>query len=160
MRSKLKKTRRKRGTVLTCLAVSGLAVLFLVPAIYARYRSRDEGRTGARVAAFQVSVSQAELVSPDSEASGTEDEVVYQLRVKNESECDAIYRLELVNDSGHLVDHEITEPEGSLGIGEEKTVRISLSVPEETFRSITENMLIEGLAVDVSLTQAEPGGAP
>ena len=160
MRSKLKKTRRRWGTAFFCLMVSVLAIPFLVPAIHARYGSRDEGRTGARVAAFQVAVSPLDLVSPDSEASSPDDQVVYRLSVRNDSECEADYRLEFKNDSGKTVDWVITEPEGHLGIGEEKTVRISLSVPEEKFRTITESMPIEGLGLMVSLTQAEPGGKP
>lgn len=160
MRSKLKKTRRRWGTALLCLSVLMLALPFLVPRIHARYGSRNGGSAGARVAAFRAAVSPLDLISPDTEASGPEDEVVYRISVKNDSECEADYRLELTNASGKSVDWVITEPEGHLGIGEEKTVRISLSVPEETFRTMTESTAIDGLGLTVSLTQAEPGGAP
>ena len=158
MRIRSRESRRSWGAVLPCLFASGLAVLSFVPAIHARYGSRDAGSAGARVAVFEVTAGEAELISADALAEGPEDQVIYRIRVKNESECEAVYSLEILNDSGIPVDFEIAEPEGRLGIGEEKTVRIVLWVPEESFRQCTESRTLEGIFAEVSFTQAEPGG--
>ncbi len=145
---------------LPCLLCSALALILGVPEIFARYGSREEGRVGARVASFQVSLGSAQLITPDHEADDPEDQVVYRVRLKNESECRSYYELEIVNDSRHTVAWVIAEPQGILEIGEEKSVDITLQVPESTFSMLTASTELEGIRLEAAFSQAWPGGTP
>lgn len=159
MKTERKRCLRRLGLRLPCMFAAVIWVLFIGPASQARYGSRDVGSANARVAAFQVTLSEAELRTGDSVAEGPGDPVIYRIRLQNDSECEVDYVLNLVNGSGKTVDHEITESEGRLAIGEEKTVLVSLAVPEETFLGMTESGEIGGISVEAVFTQANPGGA-
>ena len=159
MKTERKRWLRRWGQWVPGVFVFVIAVLFTTPAIHARYLSRDEGSANARVASFQVTLGEAELRTGDSVAEGPGDPVIYRIRLQNGSECEVDYVLNLVNSTEKTVDYEITEAAGRLQIGEEKTVLISLAVPEETFLQMTESEEIRGISVEAVFTQANPGGA-
>ncbi len=159
MKTERKRCPKGRGLRLPCVLAAVILVLFTAPAIHARYGSRDGGSANARVAAFQVSLGEPELRTGDSAAEGPGDPVIYSIRLRNGSECAVDYVLKLVNGARKTVDYAITESEGRLAIGEEKTVLVSLSVPEETFLQMTESEEIRGISVEAVFTQADPGGA-
>ena len=159
MKTERKRCLRRRGLRLPCVFAALILVLFTAPVIHARYGSLDGGSANARVAAFQVSMGEAELRTDDSVAESPDDPVVYGIRLQNGSECEVEYVLNLVNSAEKTVDYEITEAQGRLAIGEEKTVLITLGVPEETFLQMTESEEIRGISVEAVFTQADPGGA-
>ncbi len=147
---------RKWRLVLPCVFALSLALLFRAPGIFARYGTKNEGRTGARVASFEVDLQDAELLSDDSELRDPDDQAVYRVRFRNRSECRSHYEVRITNGSGMDVDWVINEPEGILEIGEEKELLVTLKLPAGTFLGLAGSTAVEGIRAEAVFTQEEP----
>ena len=158
MRTANSRVRKWRRIASAFLFAAVSAALFAAPSIWARYGSRDAGSTGARVAAFRVSLGEAALLSEDAVAENPSDPVVYRVRLRNGSECSVAYELSVFQGADVPVRIEAQNGRGTLSSGEEKTADITITVPEESFLGLTESISIDDISVEAVFTQAEPGG--